>query len=633
MVESVDNKDRNGASCLLSLLSRWSGVNTHKVHLGTRSENHVDDHDHHYNHRGLLACVAISKDDFILTPLPWKHVLGAFASRHLIDLELMKGRGIFDIYNDSDDANDTDPIKQWKTKLLVAAHLNPFQVWSSTLACALLTALRYPLSPWSTYVASLPHVDVSSGAAKTTTTTTANGDDTSTATGQRVEIALRRTHAAIAKREQRLQRMEAKRKQPAESTSLSCNSGSNNSSIFSLEEWKQIQRDLVHQIQTMERPSMNHVLLFSLEELKDTGDEQLISLVQADWVWLRHVWNMLFVDDLVEAAATAGESDHQQPERLAPQASISDRSTATSAKDPIISWESWLWAHAMVRSRAVGLPSAPSFVFAFEYDQFRLPSTVHGVLLPIVDMINHCSSSSSSSSSSQDGDNAALHVTKEGVAVRATRDISVGEEILFDYHPGATLQFFLRSYGFVPNNHGGAVVHTQQFTIGPHWKLRVSRRITKDEYVDSCCTLQQTMMRLHVYLGENQTVALYISNHGNAVQGEEGELLHSIQRFDLLQTCLGQSDGGSYCNHAFFFHLLAANACRVLMQSFGMLSPNECGSSNGETKTDGWGNSSAVHVSREYREATFRLLLEAYQDMECICNAYCWHKESTTMDS
>ena len=145
-------------------------------------------------------------------------------------------------------------------------------------------------------------------------------------------------------------------------------------------------------------------------------------------------------------------------------------------------------------------------------------STVPGVLLPVIDLINHADSSSSSSSDTtksatskdkEDGttrgvpfveerSNATLHVTQAGVSVRATREIRPGEQVLFDYHPGASLHLMLHNYGFVPSN---SRVHNQTWSVGPHLTVSVSQKLqdtrdtsNNDEDSDKETTMDAGMM-------------------------------------------------------------------------------------------------------------------------------------------
>ena len=650
-----DDDDTNAVnSSLLSLLSSWSGVNVDKVYLGcgpphehrnigsddyykTESSSSFVERNSPNGYRGLWALNPLVQGESILSPLPWKHVLGAFAARHLIDSELYKGRGIFLL----DDDDDASVVEIWKAQLLWATGLDPLQVWSCTLACALLSALRYPLSPWSVYVASLPpppppSVHEGGGRLKqqeqlqqdmvdhstctNQTDTSANdgtedsnrGRDSSSSKFGRIELALRRTHATIASRRERRMQMLHNKTNTTTTTMTTTNHDEDapdhkSPVCSSKQQLQQLQQCILHKVPLS---SLNHVFFFSANELEATGDDELIRQVQSDWKWMRRVWEIMF--------ATSHNKNNNS--------NYNDTEGEQSRPPPLVSWESWLWAHAMVRSRAVGLPRAPTFVFAFEFDNFQLPpSTVHGVLLPIVDLINHGSGCSDDRRS-----NAALHITNEGVAVRATRDIDANQEILFDYHPGATLQFFFRTYGFIPqqqqeepNNNlhsndgnnegvcgGGGVHHVQQFSLGRYWKLIVSRRTSNVE--DSCM-----MMRLQVLVDQSQTTTLYISNHNDDKVDDDDDDDESSSStadprkrgLDLLQSSIAQQDPIQYF---VFFHQLAALACRVAMQEFEE-PPALLGYEKGASAF------AIMDTALAYRRATFGLLKQAKQDMECCC--------------
>jgi hypothetical protein len=176
------------------------------------------------------------------------------------------------------------------------------------------------------------------------------------------------------------------------------------------------------------------LLLWSRDEITALCDDELERLIERDWAWIRRGWEALFVD----------------PPRQSEACDINDEKT-----EPLVSWPSWLWAHAIVQSRAVGMPLAPRNILAFPRTPLigdgtddcegnlcaiMQPVFGEGVLLPIIDLINHGGCT---------GANAALELRPEGVAVVAKATISAGGEVLFDYDPNATLRSLLCGYGFV----------------------------------------------------------------------------------------------------------------------------------------------------------------------------------------
>jgi hypothetical protein len=350
------NKDEDS---LLQLLSGWCDANVSRFNIGLNE----------YGYRGLLAIERIEPTETILL-LPWKHVLGMRAARHLIDTETRNGRGMSD-----DDNEDTFMIR-----LIVICEGNDQRLWSCIMACAILSGLRYPLSTWSPYIACLPH-DKAAGATSSS----------------RLEPALRRTHAQTARW---LRKIKAK-KEAGPSIKLSQEV---------LAELKQVREDIMA-VPRGDDSALDHVLMWSEGELSETGDDALKVLVLKDQQWLMQVWRQIFV--------------------------FPEEDSKNSKLPPIVSLESWMWAHAIVRSRAVGMEQAPRQVTSMEYDGFSFQS--EGVMLPIIDLINHDSQHY----------NAGLEIRPEGVAVVSTKAIGTNEEILFDYHPGATIRFFLRSYGFI----------------------------------------------------------------------------------------------------------------------------------------------------------------------------------------
>jgi hypothetical protein len=464
----------------LNLLSEWCNVEVDKFNLGLNE----------HGYRGLLASINIEEKETILL-IPWKHVLGMRAARQLMDVESSKGRGM-----DDDD---------FLLHLIVVCQGLETRLWSCTMACAILSGLRYPLSAWSPYIACLPHHDASN---------------------PNSEPALRRVHALTARQSVKQQ---AKR--------------DNNNTKMSQEILNEL-RIVREKIMAAPRGNDNalvHVLLWNETELNDTNDAVLVQEVKEDQKWLQEVWEQLF-----NAPRTKDDDDEDN-----------DHEEHT----PIISLQSWMWAHAIVRSRAIGLEKAPKKIMTMEYKGYTFHSK--GVLIPIVDLINHDSSSRA---------NAALEIRPEGVAVVSTKIIDVGQEILFDYHPEATLSFLLRSYGFVDAS------SQQQRQI----LETLGGLVEVDIMVTSCCsTTNMLQLVTSDYDESTGRLRLVLRDDSSSLQSDSS----SLETWNRL-------------------HQLAACACFSLMESFdGTAAEHNNGS-----------NSTAV----SYRETTFRLLQRAWQDLSAV---------------
>jgi hypothetical protein len=277
---------------------------------------------------------------------------------------------------------------------------------------------------------------------------------------------------------------------------------------------------------------LNHVLLWSDEELKRTGDIALQQLVIQDQGWLEQVWRQLFTD--------------------------------LEEEQPLISLPSWMWAHAVVRSRAVGLLEhdldAPRALFdsigTVNYQGYTLQSA--GVLLPVIDMINH----------DTERHNTKLEVRPDGIALVATTRVDTGDEFLFDYHAHGTLRFFLRSYGFVAN-------------IPCRQVFRVSRCIELDITANSSTSMMQ-LTKINYF--------------------------PSTQRFVFVIDDLSDIDGKRPLHEMMKYQTLACNCCRILILDY-----------DGSVKDD-MKSCSSVKTAIEYKKACLQLLQRAYQDLSVVCN-------------
>jgi hypothetical protein len=98
---------------------------------------------------------------------------------------------------------------------------------------------------------------------------------------------------------------------------------------------------------------LDHVLFWNQEELEHTRDAQLKEGVTHDQGWLRKIWQQLFaVEPTKEVAVATDDGDRMN----------------NNEKTPLISLESWIWAHAIIRSRAVGLEAAPNNIMSLDYN-------------------------------------------------------------------------------------------------------------------------------------------------------------------------------------------------------------------------------------------------------------------------
>ena len=368
---------------LLQLLQEWTQVSVGPIKV-TSSDDRMSG-------RGVYSQQYIASGTTLLL-LPWKHVLGVSAAATLMTQEDDKGRGIDDVQHLAQhlsallrlDDTTIDTREKW---------------WTCWMACSLLAAARYPLSAWSTYIASLPE--------------TCHNQSSS------INAAIRRSHAWTVRHY-----LKQQFKQPR-NTRVSYTKAK-----LSQQELN-ILRQAKDSIMNTSGSDIEHVLLWDQDTLLRTGDDTLIQFVHQHCTWLKDIWEQLF--------------GQQHP--------------------IIISWESWLWAHAIVASRAIGMDHAPQSILTLttnnnhkqQQQQQQLPLAA---LLPLIDMINHSSHES----------NASLQVQDKGMAVVAQQDIPQGSQVLFNYHPQGTLRFFLRAYGFV-NDEGP---HHQMFYLSTTLNIKVS---------------------------------------------------------------------------------------------------------------------------------------------------------------
>ena len=367
----------------LQLLQQWTGSTVGPIAVTSNASGI----------RGAIATRDISTGSTILL-LPWKYVLGVRAALRLLEEEESKGRGMIMGIDDDNDApastvvlltrsRESSATTSSTTQALSIRHcyqiMTPTQRWSTIMACALLSAAKYPLSSWGSYVSSLPCHSLT------------------------MEQALRRCHAWTV-RYQLKSAMMTKPHSDSDSTTTSTTTSKQQQrrklTQIELQQLKHA-RDVISK--TPRDMELQHVLLWDKETLIRTGDVTLIQLVQQDWIWLQTVW-----EDI-----------------------------GTS-----VSWDSWLWAHAIVWSRAVGLEHAPESVITYNDDggSDGTNNKAEGALLPIFDMINHHGTCA----------NSIMEIRDQGVAIVTTQDIAVGREVFFNYHPNATIRFMLRGYGFIP---------------------------------------------------------------------------------------------------------------------------------------------------------------------------------------
>jgi hypothetical protein len=298
-----------------------------------------------------------------------------------------------------------------------------------------------------------------------------------------------------------------------------------------------------------------HVLLWDQAVLVQTCDDALIASVVSDWTWLRKVWVDLFGSKTNMDSPTQG---------------------------PLVSWESWLWAHAIVRSRAIGLlhPTLlPKGVISAQTSDGLVSVEGKGVLIPLIDMINH----------SSDDSNTRLDLRPEGVAVIATKSLEAGEEVLFNYHPDScTLRFLLRSYGFV----------------------------------DRCSNFKQQIFEAK---GTNFKIDITSTNSGiirvAGIQIDDGNgalLLRLTDEAETEQTsrrssqeCLLLNDDIESLSHT---NLWAANLCRYVLEDF--LEKRQSQSIEGATDSQPSDTDSAA--AHAYFECNLVLLRKSIQGLEDI---------------
>jgi hypothetical protein len=388
-------------------------------------------------------------------------------------------------------------------QLILVCQGHEQRLWSCVMACALLSGLRYPLSSWSPYLACLPH------------------DDCCDNNNHRTEPALRRTHALTARQSVKLR---AKRDNP----------NRNKLSQETLQEMRRVREQIMAVPRTRDM-ALHHVLFWNEDELREIMHMPLLQEVTRDQTWLASVWEQLFNK---------------------PQRSNVDEADNLVTQSPIISLQSWMWAHAIVRSRAIGLDQSPKQIMEITYGGYTFRSK--GVLLPIVDLINHDSTNS----------NAALQIRSEGIAVVATRKIRTHDEILFDYHPGATLSSLLQNYGFVDSSS----IHQRQ--ILKSWNGLIQ--------VDIAKTSLHGMLKLASTEYDQST----------------GRLKVVIRDHDKL---LQPSTLGSW----YGLHRLAASACFLLMD---------------QLEDHVGGNA----VAASYRQSTYQLLQRTWLDLTAVIETLGW---------
>ena len=285
--------------------------------------------------RGMAASRRLSPGDVAIL-LPWSHVLGVRAAVDLLRAEHGRGRGVLPESWKDDNApgvapggnnsdkrgpRDKDAIRKLVETVRAATkefHLNaemsqrrpdvggerpwdwdaPYtgcgedgcdreggprrgtaSIWSCVMACALLSAVRYPLSDWGPYVSCLPcphPLDSSSSAA-----VAASPPPPGPPGQSRTEVALRRCHGAVAryvlKRRARSRLPEGVRKIPTDALRAAREAGM--SARLAAREW------------------MCHVLMWTDDDLEATGDDELIGAVKTERAWLRAAWEALFAHE------------------------------------------------------------------------------------------------------------------------------------------------------------------------------------------------------------------------------------------------------------------------------------------------------------------------------------------------
>jgi hypothetical protein len=322
--------------------------------------------------------------------------------------------------------------------------------------------------------------------------------------------------------------------------------------------------------------ALEHVLMWKEEALLETHDETLIEEVTRDKEWLVDTWEQLF--NTTQPSLDNDDDDDDNNNDDGNHTTNSNKNTTNSSDvdqlppcaRPIVSLQSWMWAHAIVRSRAVGLDHAPKKIMTCAYSEYVFHS--RGVLLPIIDLINHSSSSSLS--------NAALEIRSDGVAVVATQLIKEHEEVMFDYHPNATLSLLLRNYGFVDDGSSAlSSHHHQKRQILTTWNgmVQVDIAVTTSPRVGATNT---TMVQVESseYCATTGKLLFILRDGANVLPPKSFETWLAL-------------------------HRLAASACFLLMEQFGEPQP-------------GSKNVTAVL----YRDATYQLLHQAYLDLSAVSN-------------
>lgn len=137
---------------------------------------------------------------------------------------------------------------------------------------------------------------------------------------------------------------------------------------------------------------------------------------------------------------------------------------------PLVSFESFMWAFVLVRSRAMELPNICR-------EEEGLPMRV---ILPFIDMCNHSSSA-----------NVRLEAAEDGVRLVSTRQLFESDPILLDYGV-RDLPSLARSFGFVPRNCyvelnvGGVCINSKpcDLKLDEHEATILSRQLSKLNYTE-----------------------------------------------------------------------------------------------------------------------------------------------------
>jgi hypothetical protein len=268
-----------------ALLFEWTGLNDTSVAVELGYNQHGT--------RGLLASRTLNPNDTALL-LPWKFVLGTSAAFRLLQVEQGKGRTIF-----------SRPVEFIPDELSRCDITDETQVWSCVMACAILAAVRYPLSFWGPFISCLP------------------------SSPGRIDGALKTCHAYTVKQSIK---SKARDKLPNRRGKLS----------------QRVLREATasyNDVMRMERETICAVLLWSRDEVAALCDDELERLIERDWAWIRRAWEALFVDPPRQSE----DGDHDDDEKT----------------EPFVSWPSLDRAHAIIRSRAVDMPLAPRNILSF----------------------------------------------------------------------------------------------------------------------------------------------------------------------------------------------------------------------------------------------------------------------------